>query len=351
MDELEECISQIRERLKKFRTLYEENEMAVREQIINPILRQLGWNPEDPEYVQPNVTMGDGVPDYTLMVEGKPFLFIEAKKLSVDIKDKAPIRQLSRYSVEKGTSYGILTNGYTWLLLRTFEEGKEIGERTIWEIDIENDEFPTLRRKIGYISRQKIRELETLVEKSHVIDDIWNQYVLTNPSLLTSALIGIIKEKIAEVYGNLSFDESEIRDLLDEKVFGLMQEENDLQHDQIEEESEFGSHYITPYSKMSLGTQSFSFQNAFEILVNTANWLIKQGKLHKSDCPVNISRGKRYLINTIPKHRYGEPFRAPRNLSNGLFIESHASTVSIIDYSERLLEKFGCPKDTLKLMH
>lgn len=41
--------------------------MTVREQIINPILRNLGWNPENPEEVQPNVPIEEGVPDYSLI--------------------------------------------------------------------------------------------------------------------------------------------------------------------------------------------------------------------------------------------------------------------------------------------
>ena len=351
MNAIDEVMEVVRERLKKFRALYEQNEMAVREQIINPILRNLGWDPEEPEYVQPNITLGDGIPDYALMVDGKPFLFIEAKKLSVDIKNRDSMRQLSRYSVEKGTRYGLLTNGYTWLLLRTFEEGKDIGERTIWEVDIENEDNAAVRRKMLYLTRDKIRNLETLVKKAHIIDEVWNQYIMSNPGLLASALINIVKDRIAEGYKDVQFEESEIKDLLDEKVLGLIVEDSndesihndfdDLETEQLQ----------TSYTKMIVGNQSFSLQNAFEILVNTANWLVRQGKLRKSDCPISISRGKRYLVNTIPKHRYDEPFRAPRELTNGLFVETHASTVSIIDYSRRLLEKFGYSKDMLRVMH
>jgi predicted type IV restriction endonuclease len=55
MNNLNEVLTPIIEKIKKFRPLYEQNEMAVREQIVNPILRGLGWNPENPEEVQPNM--------------------------------------------------------------------------------------------------------------------------------------------------------------------------------------------------------------------------------------------------------------------------------------------------------
>ncbi|MBC7128301.1 MAG: hypothetical protein H5T45_01035 [Thermoplasmatales archaeon] len=51
------------EKMKKYHSLYEENEAAVREHIINPVLNALGWCPENPEEVQPNVSTEEGFPD------------------------------------------------------------------------------------------------------------------------------------------------------------------------------------------------------------------------------------------------------------------------------------------------
>jgi len=79
MKNFNEVLTQILDKIKRFRHLYEQNEMAVREQIINPILRILGWDTENPEEVQPNMTTDEGVPDYTLIKSGKKILFLEAK--------------------------------------------------------------------------------------------------------------------------------------------------------------------------------------------------------------------------------------------------------------------------------
>ena len=76
MNGLKETIEKMHEKLKKYRNLYEKNEESVRIQIINPILREMGWNPENPEEVQPNVTSEEGVPDYTLLKGNKRGLFI-----------------------------------------------------------------------------------------------------------------------------------------------------------------------------------------------------------------------------------------------------------------------------------
>ncbi|MGC9111795.1 MAG: type I restriction enzyme HsdR N-terminal domain-containing protein, partial [candidate division WOR-3 bacterium] len=148
MNNLNQALAQIVEKIKKFRSLYEQNEMAVRDQIVNPILRNLGWDPENPEEVQPNVSTEEGVPDYSLIKNGKKILFVEAKKLRVDIEQREVIRQLAKYSFSEGTKYGVLTNGAVWVLIRSFEEGTTLTERIVWKTDLENEEPPAVLRKI-----------------------------------------------------------------------------------------------------------------------------------------------------------------------------------------------------------
>jgi len=90
---LKETFEKVVERImKKYRSLYEQNGMAVRSQIIEPILRGLGWDVENPEEVQPNVSTKEGIPGYSLLKGDKKVLFIEAKKLSVEIEQREAIR-------------------------------------------------------------------------------------------------------------------------------------------------------------------------------------------------------------------------------------------------------------------
>ncbi|MBU4304750.1 MAG: hypothetical protein KJ893_03885 [Candidatus Omnitrophica bacterium] len=85
MADLKETLEMVIERMKKYRGLYEKSEESVRYQIINPILKDLGWNPENPEEVQPNISTEEGFPDYSLLKNEKKVLFIEAKFLKFAI--------------------------------------------------------------------------------------------------------------------------------------------------------------------------------------------------------------------------------------------------------------------------
>jgi len=347
MNNLNEALAPIVERIKKFRSLYEQNEMAVRDQIINPILRNLGWDPENPEEIQPNVSTEEGVPDYSLLKNGKKILFVEAKKLGVDIEQKEVIRQLAKYSFSEGTKYGVLTNGAIWVLIRSFEEGTTLTERIVWKTDLENEELPAVLRKISTISKTNIEHIEGLVKKTQILDEIW-QSLLDEPEEMIKGLMPVVKSIITQGYPDYQFEDTEIEDLLKERVKEIISGEFG---EKTPSETPVESIPFRGGSprKMKLKGEDSELRNSYEILVNTANWLIKNGKLKPTDCPVGIGRGKRNLINKEPKHKYGDDFRAPKQLSNKLWIETSYSTAGCINSAKRLLEKFGVPSDILTI--
>ena len=162
---------------------------------------------------------------------------------------------------------------------------------------------------------------------------------------MIKGLMPIVKSTLRG-YPSYQFEDMEIEDLLRERIKEIITGPSAGEVPQ-----ETGGEPIVwqrgkSPSKMKLAGEVFELRNSFEILVNTANRLIKKGKLKHSDCPVGMGH-KRNLVNTQPKHKYGDDFRAPKRLSNGLWIETHYSTASCINYAKRLLEKFGSSPDTL----
>jgi hypothetical protein len=334
-------------KIKKHRSFYEQSEMAVRSQIVNPILRSLGWDTENPEEVQPNVSTEEGIPDYSLLKGGKKVLFIEAKKLSIDIEKKEVIRQLANYCFGEGMEYGVLTNGSIWVLFRAFQKNTTMSERVVWKTDIENDDIAATVRRLNTISKENIGDIETLIKKLPILDDIW-QSLRDEPKDLVKGFIPVFENLIRERHPGYKFPISEIEDFVKERVKELISptaEDTDTESSPLDTTTGGGTHP----REMKIGTDTYQVKNWYEILVNTAEWLVRKGKLKREDCP--IPSGHRWnLVNTQPKHRDGrKDFISPRKLSNGLYIETSYSAANCIIKAQGLLEKYRYKSDILSV--
>ncbi|MDO9580742.1 MAG: hypothetical protein Q7J06_09300, partial [Bacteroidales bacterium] len=155
---------------------------------------------------------------------------------------------------------------------------------------------------------------------------------------LIGGLIPVFEKLISEGYQGYGFVSLEIEDFIKERVRELITPSIETAIKETTQPETFEER-VRP-ERMKIGKDAFEIRNSYEILINTANWLIKQGKLKPTDCPVGIGY-KRNLINKEPKHKYGQEFRVPRKLSNGLWIDLHYSTAGCINTARRLLEKFG----------
>ncbi|MFQ5772737.1 MAG: hypothetical protein ACE5HX_19535, partial [bacterium] len=211
----------------------------------------------------------------------------------------------------------------------------------------ENEGRSAVCRKIRAISKDNVEEIEVLMKKVQILDEIW-QSLLDEPEKIIMGLIPVVKSILSQGYPDYQFEDTEIEGLLKERVGEMISGQS---REGIPPEPPLEP--IPPSGgsprKMKLRGETFELRYSFEILVNTANWLIKNRKLKTSDCPVVIGRGRRCLINRQTKHPDHSDFRAPKNLSNGLFIETHISTKGGIDYAKRLLGKFGFPPDILTI--
>lgn len=101
-------------------------EWATRYTLVDPILRALGWEVENPEYVRIECSQeSGGRPDYTCLKNGNPVLYVEAKSwgtISSIKKLNSPfssdeIKQLRNYCKSNSVNIGALTDGGAWYIL------------------------------------------------------------------------------------------------------------------------------------------------------------------------------------------------------------------------------------------
>lgn len=206
-------------------------------------------------------------------------MFIEAKKLSVDIEQREVIRQLAKYCFSEGMKYGALTNGAIWILFRAFQEGTTMSERIVWKTDIENDELTASVRRLNTISKDNIDDIEKLIKKLQILDEIWHS-LLDEPKDLVKGFIPVFESLIKEGYPEYEFEQTEIEDFIKERVKELISpiEETVIETIPITEPTERRG---AQPRKMKIGTDIYEIRNSYDILVNTAEWLIKKRQIKK----------------------------------------------------------------------
>lgn len=159
-------------------------EAMVQQVIVLPILRRLGWDPDNDHEVYPQYPVADRWVDYALLIGNAPKVFIEVKKGGEPLEKHQD--QLLDYSFKQGVKIAALTNGGTWWFYLPLREGSWEERRFhVAEFDKQNaDEiaqrFVDLLSKENVCSRAAIQNAEGLYKRLKIEEALpkaWNQLV------------------------------------------------------------------------------------------------------------------------------------------------------------------------------
>ena len=141
-------------RVKSFQlgTLGEE---AIKQGVILPLLRAVGWYTDDISQVIPEYQTGKGLVDYSLRIGDENKVFVEAKAGHVDLKFCE--KQLEDYCTATKPTLAVLTNGgYWWLYVPKTRKGSPIGR--FLEFDV-NDELAELEMNLrAFLAHDNLSE-------------------------------------------------------------------------------------------------------------------------------------------------------------------------------------------------
>ena len=298
-----ELIRALKEKIAKYRNEFSKNEALVRYALIDPFLRALGWDIEDPEQVKPEYSTEAGRPDYALFVRNKksPRAFIGAKKLGKN----EDLQQHISYCVSEGVKFFIATDGNHWELYDTYRETR-LPEKKILEWDISDDNESMIAiRSISIANLESFGK--TPVE-----------------SIFTGS-----ETKLFEDGSQIKARGTESIEVLDKKDGGQRKRP------------------LHPIS-LTINAEVFSIDKSNQILIKTAEWLISKGKMTKSKAKIE-SGPDRWLVNTEPVHKNGKKFFNSHKLSNGLFLETHYSSVTIEKLAKSMMKYYGYPENSISV--
>ena len=182
-------------------------EMAVRQAIIEPMLRILGWTTHNLDEVTPEYPVKGGLVDYALRLNNSSKVFIEAKKGGEDLEKPEHQEQLLKYSFQEGVDLATLTNGGTWHFYLPREEGPW-HERRFHTIDISEREVTEAADEfVKLLSKEKVRNGEAVTYAQEIyrrtrrkreiekgLRQAWNE-IVTEPDSRLVDLLSEVTEK------------------------------------------------------------------------------------------------------------------------------------------------------------
>ena len=159
IDRIRELGSRIPDRLQHIQT-----EEATKIAFVQPFIRALGYDVNDPTEVVPELTADVAdrkreKVDYAIFKEGKPIILIECKWSGINL-DRVDRGQLDNYFTRTESRLGILTNGVMYRFFSDLEKPNLMDKKPFLELDLLDIEEPV------------VNELKKFTKDTFNIEDI-----------------------------------------------------------------------------------------------------------------------------------------------------------------------------------
>lgn len=196
---MEEKLFDFIEKLKGNPSISSLDEASTKQAVILPLLNFLGWDTYNVDEVKPEFSVEGKRVDYSLRVDRENYVFIEVKKIGIDLENHQ--EQLLEYSFRLGVSISVLTNGLAWWFYLPRKKGSW-KNRKIYTIDLFQqelddvcDKFINLLSKSQVNSGEAIKYGESLYKGklrketlSESLPEAWNKIINDSDSILLDLL-------------------------------------------------------------------------------------------------------------------------------------------------------------------
>ena len=306
LDDLYEVIEKLRKRIEKHQDKLKQSEALTRNTLVDPLLRALGWDTEDPALAMPEFKLGSGFADYALLNGGKPAIVIEAKKLGTPLYSAA--EQSVTYCVNDGIQYFVATDGRKWDVYETHRP-VPLSDKKIISFDVTDSPANVCLDALALWQRSvqagAVRKAQTpLLDPQHE-----PLFTVNEGESARAPVVSIPKITTTSEEGNW-------RSLAQWKVVG----------DKPPSEIRFPD-----------GTTA-QLKYWADIPTATVRWLYDQDRLDEAQIPVQS--GQRYILSGSPVHSTGNGFKLPRQVGN-FYVECNYNKVSNVRNANTIIEQTG----------
>ncbi len=316
LEELVKTIETLKARITEHRAALQTSEAQTRLSLIDPLLRALGWNTADPAMVRPEYVVGGRRADYALLnAQGGVVVFLEAKNLGESLANHRS--QVAAYASELGIRYPALTNGSEWEVYDNLQMAP-IEQRRILNLSISNEESAKCALQLLLLWHPNLASGQPI----EAVEPISNLQP-PPPSVTADPAPTPIAPPIPPppTSGGTVVPKADWITLED---------------------------YRPPVDRRS--PQKLSFPDGVErpvrlkkqIVIEVAEWLIREGVLGPEACPVTAGRDVGYsTVNLTPSHPNGDGFKSEHHLSNGLYLDANFGLKGAVSVCRAIVTERG----------
>ena len=304
-------IDTLRERIARHRPALSQSEALTRYALIDPLLRELGWDTANPDLVTPEYSVNGKRADYALLESGNVVVFLEAKRLEENLSNHRS--QVVAYASELGIRYPALTNGNDW---EVYDNSQlvPIDQRRILAVSLTGAPPAVNALQLLLLWRPNLSSGEPVAANPPLVVPAEVDSGVVVPVSAQPAVITPVEPPIA---GSEWIPLTSVPD-------------------------PNGKPAPSEIRLPSGEERQLSAWN--HIVFEVAEYLVKAGRLTAELCPIQVSGGTRYIVHSTDIHSNGKPFDLPRRLPNALFCEMGFSGVTVLNNAKALLQR--CDVDT-----
>lgn len=343
------------ETLKKKRMSDFPDEAATKQAIILRLLSLLEWDAFNIDEVKPERAVAEGRVDYSLRIDGKDRVFIEAKKAGEELDGHE--EQLLAYSFKNGVKIAVLTNGFEWWFYLPLSEGSW-EQRKFYTIDILQQESSDVVSKFSdFLSRGNVNNEMALgnaesvyksQQKRNVLKDslpkAWQRLILEPDD----RLIELITNKTEEICGYKA-DAEMVEQFLaksgslpyvppsrtDKPVPGHRKKDPPTT-------STSGNYSNKPISAFVFDGTEHRVRTYKDLLMGMCDILLERHGREFDKLLIIKGRKRPYFT------RNSDELRIPQGINEtGIFVETNLSATSIVNICLEMISVFGYSEDSL----
>ena len=310
-------IETLRERIARHHPALSQSEALTRYALIDPLLRELGWDTADPDLVTPEYRVGNRAADYALLESGSVVVFLEAKRLEENLSNHRS--QVVAYASELGIRYPALTNGNEWEVYDNLILAP-IDQRRILTVSLTGALPAVNALQLLLLWRPNLASGEPVAARDPIMG--MAEVVPAAPIITPSPVQPFVDPPPATLAGG---DWVDVSTYTPERL---------------------GS--PKPTAIRFPGENERTLQSWRHVLREVAEWLIRTGQLTADKCPV-VRGTTACAVNTTGQHTNNRLFSSPHQLSNGLYLEQRRGNLEISESTKFLLRRFGVDAGTVHI--